>query len=105
MSWFYLVMSGLLEIGFTTCLRFVKSWLDIGWAIGVVFFLAASIACFQLATRTIPLGTGYAIWTALGTVGTVLFGVLFFQEPISLLRFGFITGILFCVIGLKVTGG
>ncbi|AQT04451.1 MULTISPECIES: DMT family transporter [Acetobacter] len=105
MNWLYLFMSGFLEIGFTTCMRFAKGWQDIGWFIGLLFCLVTSIGLVQLATRTIPLGTAYAIWTALGTAGTVVFGMVAFHEPVSVMRLVFIAGIMVCVIGLKVCGG
>ncbi|MCX2559803.1 multidrug efflux SMR transporter [Acetobacter farinalis] len=105
MNWVYLIASGFLEIGFTTCMRFARGWQDIGWFAGLLLCLVSSIGLVQLATRTIPLGTAYAIWTALGTAGTVLFGLVVFHEPVSALRLLFIGGIVVCVIGLKLCGG
>lgn len=86
-------------------MRFAKGWQDIGWFLGLLACLVASISLVQLATRTIPLGTAYAVWTALGTAGTVLFGMVVFHEPVSIMRLVFIAGIVLCVVGLKMCGG
>jgi len=105
MNWLFLMLGGVLEMGFTTCMRFIKSPTDIGWIAGLLVCLVASIGSVQIAIRSIPLGTAYAVWTAIGSVGTVILGVLCFNEPVSVLRFAFIGGIVACVIGLKLAGG
>lgn len=104
LDWFYLIVSGILEIGFTTCLRFTKSLSDIGWFAGLLVCMVTSISLIQLATRSIPMGTAYAVWTALGAAGTVVFGMIAFHEPVSAMRLVFISGIVLCVIGLKLCG-
>ncbi|QCE33109.1 multidrug efflux SMR transporter [Acetobacteraceae bacterium] len=105
MAWIYLLLAGVTEIGFTTSMRFIQSWRDIGWILSVVFFSVISLTLVQMASRTIPMGTAYAVWVALGAVGTVLLGMIFFGEPASALRFLCIAGIVFCVAGLNLTGG
>ncbi|CAI9121882.1 DMT family transporter [Brytella acorum] len=104
MNWLYLILGGFLEIGFTTCMRFAKGWNDISWFLGLLACLVGSITLVQLASRTIPLGTAYAIWTAFGAAGTVILGMLAFGEPVSVTRLAFIAGIVVCVVGLKLSG-
>jgi quaternary ammonium compound-resistance protein SugE len=65
--------------------------------------ITTSFYFLQLALKEIPIGTAYAIYTSIGAIGTVLIGMLFFKEPTSLLRIGFILLIISGVIGLKVT--
>jgi quaternary ammonium compound-resistance protein SugE len=65
--------------------------------------ITTSFYFLQLALKEIPIGTAYAIYTSIGAIGTVLIGMLFFKEPTSLLRIGFILLIITGVIGLKVT--
>ncbi len=63
--------------------------------------LFLSMALLIKATQTLPIGTAYAVWTGIGAVGTVLFGILVFKEPVSLLRILFLTTLIGSIIGLK----
>ena len=102
MSWFYLVIAGVLEIvwaiglkytyGFT---RLVPSAITLGAMIVSVWFLA-------LALRTIPVGTGYAVWTGIGAVGTALLGIALFAEPATIVRLMCIGLIVAGIVGLKL---
>ena len=62
------------------------------------------MALLAVAVKSIPVGTAYAVWVGIGTVGTVLLGIMLFKEPVTALRMGFIILILLGVIGLKLTG-
>ena len=98
MGWTYLLLSGLLEIGFTTCMKFNTWW-------GTVLFLIFAFGSFYmltLAIKFIPLGTCYAVFTAIGAVGTALIGIVFFGEPASFLRLFLLGLIVLIVIGLKL---
>lgn len=102
MGWTALLLAGLCEIGFTTCLQlsdgFKKIWPS-------VFFVVFAIASFQLmstALETLPLGTVYAVWTGIGAVGTALVGIAFFQESASPLRLGLLAVVVMLIIGLRV---
>lgn len=80
MNWFILIIAGLFEVGFTTCLSKAKETTGSAatfWLIG--FFVSLSLSMFLLykATQTLPMGTAYAVWTGIGAVGTVIIGVLF----------------------------
>ncbi|MGE9516249.1 MAG: DMT family transporter [Solitalea-like symbiont of Tyrophagus putrescentiae] len=102
MSWIFLIIAGLLEISFTTFLQLSKNFTKIGWTIA--FFIAAvgSFYFLNKATDKIPLGTCYAIWTGIGALGTVLIGIIFFNEPKSMWRLFFLLTLLLSIIGLKL---
>lgn len=98
MSWFYLVLAGVLEIGWPVGLKWAQSsstrWQGIAVA---VLFMAASGFFLWLAQRHIAMGTAYAVWTGIGASGTFLVGVLFFGDPSSLMRY---LGVLLIVAGV-----
>jgi len=86
MAWLLLIIGGLFEVGFTTSLRFVDGFRNIPWTIAFLVSVAISMALLELAARTIPLGTAYAVWGGIGAVGTVIVGLAWFGEPASLVR-------------------
>ena len=103
MNWILLIIAGLFEVGFATCLGKAR---ETGsntalWMTG--FFVCLSISMFLLykATQTLPIGTAYAVWTGIGAVGTVLMGIIFFKEPADFWRLFFITMLIGSIIGLK----
>ncbi len=107
MNWIILIVAGLFEVGFTTCLNFAyqnsgkQFWL---WIVGFLVTLFFSMLLLYKATSgiaAIPLGTGYAVWTGIGAVGTVLVGILFFKEPVHFWRIFFITTLIASIVGLK----
>ncbi len=103
MNWFYLLLAGIFEIGWTIGLKQMDNHKNIVWTIILYVSITTSFYFLQLALKEIPIGTAYAIYTSIGAIGTVLIGMLFFKEPTSLLRIGFILLIITGVIGLKVT--
>ncbi len=104
MAWFYLILGGLFEIGFTTSLRFVDGFRNLPWTIAFLVSVAISMALLELAARTIPLGTAYAVWGGIGAVGTVIIGMMFFNEPSTLIRIMLIFVIIAAIAGLKLVG-
>ncbi len=102
MAWLWLILGGLFEVGFTTCLRFVDGFRNIPWTIAFLASVTLSMGLLELAARQIPMGTAYAVWGGIGAVGTVLVGIAFFQEPAGALRVGLIFGIVACIAGLKL---
>ena len=102
MAWFWLILGGLFEVGFTTSLRFVDGFRNIGWTLVFLVSVGISMALLELAARTIPMGTAYAVWGGIGAVGTVLVGILFFNEPSGALRIALIFGIVACIAGLRL---
>jgi len=103
MNWFYLLLAGIFEIGWTIGLKQMDNHKNIVWTIIFYVSITTSFYFLQQALKEIPIGTAYAIYTSIGAIGTVLIGMLFFKEPTSLLRIGFILLIITGVIGLKVT--
>lgn len=103
MAWVLLVLGGCFEVAFTTCLRFVDGFRNVGWTLAFLVALLASLMLVETATRTIPLGTAYAVWTGIGAAGTVVVGAIWFGEPAGVLRLALIAALVGCVIGLKLT--
>ena len=103
MSWLYLVLAGLFEIGWPVGLK-IAQHPDTRWAgIGVAaFFMTLSGFLLWLAQRHIPIGTAYAVWTGIGAAGTFLVGVLYYGDPSSFARYLGVALIILGVITLKV---
>jgi len=102
MAWFWLILGGCFEVGFTTCLRFVDGFRNIPWTLGFLASVALSMGLLELASRSIPMGTAYAVWGGIGALGTVLVGILWFGEPANALRLLLILGLIGCIAGLKL---
>ena len=103
MPWFWLIVGGLFEVGFTTSLRFVDGFRNLPWTLAFLASVAVSMALLELAARSIPMGTAYAVWGGIGAIGTVAVGMLWFGEPSTTLRMLFILGIVGCIAGLRLT--
>lgn len=104
MNWIILIIAGLFEVGFASCLAKAKETTGMAstmWMVG--FFISLSISMFLLykATQTLPIGTAYAVWTGIGAVGTVIVGIIFFKEPADFWRLFFISTLIASIIGLK----
>lgn len=105
MAWLFLLGAGVLEIMFTTTLRFVDGFKNIPWTIVFVLCTAACMFCLNMATRQIPLGTAYAVWVGIGAIGTLIIGMVWFHEPVSIVRNLLIFLLVGSIIGLKLTSG
>jgi quaternary ammonium compound-resistance protein SugE len=105
MAWVWLVLGGLFEVGFTTCLRNVDGFRHVGWSIGFLVSVTASMLLLELAARTIPMGTAYAVWTGIGALGTMVIGIVWFGEAATPVRLLLIAGAVACIAGLKLTAG
>ena len=103
MAWFYLILGGFFEVGFTTALRFVDGFKNVPWTIAFLVSVALSMGLLELAARTIPMGTAYAVWGGIGAVGTVLVGMAFFDEPTTTIRLLLILAIVAAIAGLRLT--
>jgi quaternary ammonium compound-resistance protein SugE len=105
MAWVYLLIAGILEIGWAVGLKyadgFTRFWPSVLTLVGMV----ASVVFLALAVRTIPLGTGYAIWTGIGVVGTAILGIVLFGESAAATRLVCIAVVLAGIVGLKLTSG
>jgi len=105
MSWFFLIIGGFFEVGFTFSLGKAQSTegaISAWWYMSFGICLIASMLLLMKAAQVLPLGTAYAVWTGIGAVGTVLVGILIFKEPATALRLFFITTLIGSIIGLKV---
>lgn len=103
MAWVYLVVAALFEVGWALGLKSTQGFTKFWPSLFTLSAMLVSVGLLATAVRTIPIGTGYAVWTGLGTVGAVLLGMLWFDEPANAGRLLFVLLILAGVIGLKFT--
>jgi quaternary ammonium compound-resistance protein SugE len=104
MAWVILFVAGLLEVAWAVGLKASEGFSRLVPTVLTVIGMIASVGALGLALRTLPLGTSYAIWTGIGTVGTALFGILFAGESASPLRLGAIAMIVVGIVALKLVG-
>ena len=105
MNWIILLCAGLCEVAFTFCMGKLKGASGAEfylWGAGFVVAVLVSMGLLARAVQTIPIGTGYAVWTGIGAVGTVGMGIVFFHEPASFLRLFFISTLIASIVGLKM---
>lgn len=103
-NWGYLLIAGLFEIGFTTCLKFSEGFTRHWFTLGFVLLAMGSFIFLSRAITTIPIGTAYAVWTGIGACGTVLVGIYFFNEATSLWRLLLLANLVVSIVGLKLIG-
>ncbi len=103
MNWVYLGIAGLLEIAWAIGLKYTDGWTKLlpSFATGVL--MVASFYFLSLAIKTLPIGTAYAVWTGIGTVGAAILGMILFDEPRDLVRIACILLIVAGIGGLKLT--
>lgn len=101
--WIFLLIGGICEIGFVTMMKLSDGFRKLKYSLLTVLFMAASFYSLSLALKTIPIGTGYAIWSGIGAVGSVLIGMLFFKESKSFWKIIFILMIVIGITGLKLS--
>jgi quaternary ammonium compound-resistance protein SugE len=102
MAWVILVLAGILEVCWAVGLKYSEGFTRLWPTVATVSAMVASLALLGIAVRTLPLGTAYAVWTGIGTIGTVFIGILLFGEAASLVRLLCVSLILFGIIGLKL---
>jgi len=102
MAWLYLALAGLFEVAFTTCLKLSHNFSNLKWSIGFFISITLSFLLLNKAVQTIPMGTGYAVWTGIGAVGTTIIGIMLFKEPSDFWRILFIILLIGSLIGLKL---
>lgn len=101
MAWMILVVAGLFEVAFTTCLKLSDHFSNWKWTLGFFLSISLSFALLAKASQTIPLGTSYAVWTGIGAVGTALVGIFFFEEQSDFWRVFFVFLLIGSIVGLK----
>jgi quaternary ammonium compound-resistance protein SugE len=102
MSWLYLLLAGLFEVGWAVGLKYTEGFTRPLPTLATLAAMAVSLGLLGLALRSLPLGTAYAVWTGIGTVGTVLFGILVLGEMATAARLGCIALIVAGIAGLKL---
>ena len=104
MHWIILVIAGLFEVAFASCLAKAKATTGseaLWWYIGFFISLTVSMVLLVKATEHLPIGTAYAVWTGIGAVGTALMGMLVFNDPANFWRVFFLITLIGSIIGLK----
>lgn len=102
MAWWYLILAGLLEVGWAIGLKSSHGFTRLWPSVATVVAMALSMLLLGLAVRTIPIGTGYVIWTGIGAVGAATLGMVLFGEPATVARLFCLGLILAGIIGLKI---
>ncbi len=102
MSWVYLVIAGLLEVAWAVGLKTTAGFTRLWPSVFTLTTMAGSVGMLGLALRALPLGTAYAVWTGIGTVGTAVFGMMMLNEPAGALRLLSIGLIVAGIVGLKL---
>jgi quaternary ammonium compound-resistance protein SugE len=102
MDWILLIVAGLLEIGWAIGLKYTEGFTRLWPSVWTAGAMVASIGLLALALKTIPVGTGYAVWTGIGAAGTAILGIILFAEPATAARLGCIALIVAGIVGLKL---
>ena len=103
MAWVYLVIAGGLEVFWSTFLKLSEGFTKLCPSVWAVIGMVASFFFLAQATKTLPMGTAYGIWTGIGALGAVLVGIIAFQEPVTAPRLIFLALLLVGIVGLKLT--
>ena len=104
MNWVILIIAGLFEIGFATCIGKVRETTGTTATMRFGAFLIClftSIYLLYTVTKTLPVGTSYAVWTGIGAFGIVIVGIFVFKEPVTFWRMFFLTTLIISIVGLK----
>ena len=102
MPWLILLIAGLLEVGWAVGLKYTDGFTRLWPSLATLVALVASVLLLAVAVRHLPLGTAYAVWTGIGTAGTVMVGIAIFGESASALRLLCLAAIVGGIIGLKL---
>lgn len=102
MKWLYLIIAGICEVWWAVGLKYSHGFTRLVPSALTIAGMAASFYFLSLALKTLPLGTAYAIWTGIGTIGTAILGILLFKEPVDILRIVCMGFILTGIVGLKL---
>lgn len=103
MAWIYLLIAAVFEIGWAVGLKYTDGFTRLWPSVLTIAAMVVSMGLLALAVRSIAVGTGYAVWTGIGAVGTAILGIILFREPLTAARIAFLLMILCGVAGLKFT--
>lgn len=101
-AWMYLILAGILEVGFASMIKLTDNFSKLIPTLIFIIFAVASFYSLTKAVETLPIGTAYAIWTGIGAFGTIIIGIIFFNEPATLLRLFFLCTLIASIVGLKL---
>ena len=102
MPWIILVLAGLFEVGWAIGLKYTDGFTKLWPTVGTVAAMAISLGLLGIAMKSLPVGTAYAIWVGVGAVGTVILGIVLFNEPVNTMRIVSVALIIAGLIGLKL---
>jgi quaternary ammonium compound-resistance protein SugE len=102
MPWIILVLAGLFEIGWAIGLKYTEGFTRLWPSVGTIAAMAISLGLLGIAMKSLPVGTAYAVWVGVGAVGTVILGIVLFDEPLNALRVGSVALIVAGLVGLKL---
>ena len=102
MAWVYLFVAGLFEIAWAIGLKYTDGFSRVAPSVFTIASMVVSVVLLGLALKTLPVGTGYAVWTGIGTIGTALLGIALFGEPATAVRLACIGLIVAGILGLKL---
>ncbi len=102
MDWILLLVAGLLEVGWAIGLKYTEGFTRLWPSVWTGAAMVASVVLLAFALKTIPVGTGYAVWTGIGAAGTAILGIALFAEPATAARLGCIGLIVAGIVGLKL---
>ena len=102
MNWFVLILAGLFEIGWAIGLKYTEGFTRLWPSVATGLSMIVSVGLLGLAMKSLPVGTAYAIWVGIGAVGTVLIGIILFDEPANTLRMVSLALIVAGIVGLKL---
>jgi quaternary ammonium compound-resistance protein SugE len=105
MAWVVLFVAGLLEVGWAVGLKYTEGFTRLWPSVATGVAVIGSMGLLGVSLRTLPLGTAYAIWTGIGSVGTAVLGIALFREPATAMRLVCIALIVAGIVGLKITSG
>jgi quaternary ammonium compound-resistance protein SugE len=102
MPWILLVLAGLLEVGWAIGLKYTEGFTRLWPSVGTIAAMGLSLLLLGTAMKSLPVGTAYAVWVGIGAVGTVILGIVLFDEPLNALRLGSVALIVAGLVGLKL---
>ena len=102
MAWVYLAIAGLLEVAWAIGLKYTEGFTRLMPSALTIVAMVGSVVLLGIALRELPVGTGYAVWTGIGTVGTAILGIYLFGDPASVTRIACIGLIVAGILGLKL---
>lgn len=102
-GWFYLIIAGIFEMLWALTLKFSEGFTKASYSILTIVFMLISLLLLSFSLKTLPMGTAYACWTAIGSVGVIVIGMMFLGESTSILRVFLLLVIVASIVGLKIT--